>query len=208
MRGHRPAVPLLLTLAVAGCSASPVAAPTATRELPPPLRSGAPSAPASTVPPAPTSTAPASAASPARGDATAGIPAAARAHTPEGAEAFVRYFVDQINVAWTTPRTGLISSLSLSTCKSCANLEKSAADMAATSSHYAEPTLTLKNVEYGMDELTRQELVTADVTDTPQPYVTKGGSTQLARRKEIAARSFDVAWSRNSWRISEIKVLK
>ncbi|MCH8613297.1 DUF6318 family protein [Arsenicicoccus dermatophilus] len=151
MRGHRLAAPLL-TLAVAGCSATPVAAPTATRELPPPLSSGTTVPAPPSTPAQPTSTAPASAAPPIRGDATAGIPAAARAHTPEGAEAFVRYFIDQVNVAWTTPRTGLIASLSLPTCKSCTNLEKGAADMAAADSHYAKPMLTLKNEVFSPGE--------------------------------------------------------
>src|SRR5450759_207227 len=31
------------------------------------------------------------------------IPAAARAHTPAGAEAFVKYFFERLNAAWTAP---------------------------------------------------------------------------------------------------------
>ncbi|MFV0461801.1 MAG: hypothetical protein ACK5MP_01180, partial [Nostocoides sp.] len=49
-----------------------------------------------------------------------------RQHTNAGAEAFVRYYNDQLSKAWMTPQTGLLPPLSLSTCKSCRAWEKSA----------------------------------------------------------------------------------
>ncbi len=57
------------------------------------------------------------------------IPAAARVNTPAGAAAFVKYFHDQLNVSWRTPRAGLLPPLSLPDCKTCTALDDNAADI-------------------------------------------------------------------------------
>ena len=71
------------------------------------------------------------------------IPAAARAHTPAGAEAFVRYFYSQLNIAWSKPQAGLIAGLSAKTCKTCAALEGTAWDLTAKRQHYQGEALTI-----------------------------------------------------------------
>ncbi len=50
------------------------------------------------------------------------VPAAAREHTDAGAEAFVKFFFEQFNEAWTEPQSGLIEGLSDPECKFCRKL--------------------------------------------------------------------------------------
>lgn len=152
MRGHgRLLTAAALTAAglLTGCSGATTSArTTATHELPP-TASGTTAGSATTPPTSATpTTAPAAPSSPAT---TTPIPAAARAHTPEGAEAFTRYFIDQVNVAWTTPRTGLISALSLTTCKSCAGLERTAARLKSQQHRFAALPIMVHSVAYEGD---------------------------------------------------------
>lgn len=77
------------------------------------------------------------------------VPAAARVHTPAGAEAFVRYFHDQLNVAWRTPKTGLLPPLSLPECKTCGALEDNAADLLAKHEHVSGDPVRIDTLEGG-----------------------------------------------------------
>ena len=51
--------------------------------------------------------------------ATVEVPAAAREQTEKGAEAFVRFFFDEVNQAWTKPASGLVAGQSESGCQFC-----------------------------------------------------------------------------------------
>lgn len=51
------------------------------------------------------------------------VPPAATALTPQGAEAFVRYFFDQMNEAFRTSNASLIDALSTPDCITCNNYE-------------------------------------------------------------------------------------
>jgi hypothetical protein len=132
------------------------------------------------------------------------IPAAARAHTPAGAEAFVKYFYAQLNIAWNRPKTGLISSLSASTCRTCAAFEGSAADLAFKHQHYQGDAYAVATIaSVGKDEW----LVVGE--QPPGAVIDSNGA--VVKRKTAAQESkFVVAieWSSGGWRINEIKVLK
>ncbi|MDC5697645.1 hypothetical protein OO014_10275 [Intrasporangium calvum] len=95
---------LALTVTLAGCaaeSAAPQPAGTAPG-APAVSRSVTISEATGPTPAPPTSTAP---------NFPAGVPVAARKHTKAGAVAFVRHYVDQLNVAWTTPDPEAIRDL-------------------------------------------------------------------------------------------------
>lgn len=157
MRGHGrllTAAGLIAAGALAGCSSAAGTSPgtaTATHELPPATPGTSAASPTSTSASAPATTSPTVAAPTATSAAAPTIPAAARAHTPEGAEAFTRYFIDQVNVAWTTPKTGLISALSLPTCKSCASMEQTAGRLTGQGHRFAALPMTIQSVGYEGD---------------------------------------------------------
>ena len=118
---------------LAGCSGAddPVASPT-------PSTSSSSASPSPTTSPSP---------SPSPSDTGPTIPAAAREQTPAGAEAFVKYFFTQFNVAWTEPRPGLIKSLSDPQCQFCQKAESAATDLAGHGERYASDPVSLKTVD-------------------------------------------------------------
>ena len=52
-------------------------------------------------------------------------------NTPQGAEAFARYFMTALNRGYTLPERGAVARLSTSTCKSCAGYEDFFAELVA-----------------------------------------------------------------------------
>ena len=132
------------------------------------------------------------------------IPSAARAHTPAGAEAFVRYFYSQLNVAWSKPQAGLISGLSVATCKTCAALEGSAVELASKQQHYAGEVFAVGTVGAIGDS---EVLVTGE-----QPagaVIDINGSVVRSKAKAEKAKFIvTLAWSPGGWRVHEMKVLK
>lgn len=108
------ATALLLTVgACTGGEDDPTASPTGSASSTPAVSSsssGSPSASASTTPSASAS-------------ASVEIPAAARANTDAGAIAFVRFWFDQLNIAYTKPDASILPALSTDECTSCRNLE-------------------------------------------------------------------------------------
>ncbi len=133
MRGRAvlAAVALCGAVAVAGCDGDPDLAP-----------STSPSSPTTTT----SSASPAPTTSPTATPASS-IPAAARKQTPEGAKAFVEYFMEQVNLAWTTPSTGLIADNSTSDCKFCNTAEATARWLVEHDQHYAAAPVTVGRLE-------------------------------------------------------------
>jgi hypothetical protein len=132
------------------------------------------------------------------------IPQAARAHSPAGAEAFVRYFYSQLNIAWRKPEPGLISSLSAPTCKTCAAIDGSAVDLASKHQHYQGDAFVIASVaSIGESEvLVVGEQPKGAVVDSSGSVVK---SKTKAQKSKFAA---SLEWSSSGWRIKEIKVLK
>jgi hypothetical protein len=131
------------------------------------------------------------------------IPAAARAHTPAGAESFVRYFYSQLNLAWSKPQTGLISSLSETTCKTCSSLEESAQTLALRHQRYRGQVFTVQSVgATGESEV----LVTGE---QPRGAVVDANGSLVKRRTTAQKAKFtvDLTWSAG-WHIHEMKLLK
>ena len=95
------ALPLAASVLLAGCGgdSQPQASPS----------SNIGSSPTTTAPPTTT----ASPTSPASRAPDPNIPASARAHTPAGAEAFVRYFYKQVNIAGSSDLAGHLGSRAL-----------------------------------------------------------------------------------------------
>ena len=76
------------------------------------------------------------------------LPEAAKENTPEGAEAFIRYYFDVANFALTKPEPGLVPKIASDECVSCATLEAQVADLSqqgqrATSNPYEIKSMAL-----------------------------------------------------------------
>jgi hypothetical protein len=156
--------------------------------------------------PTTTATAPTTSASP-TATADPNIPAAARAHTPAGAAAFVKYFHDQLNVAWRQPKSGLLAPLSLPDCKTCAALETTAVDMVTKQQHMLGDAVRIDSVDPGNAEpngdqtmvITGAQLGTS-IVDTTGRKVRDIPANKI--RSLATAR-----WTSSGWRVGEIKAL-
>jgi hypothetical protein len=131
------------------------------------------------------------------------IPAAARAHTPVGAEAFVRYFYSQLNIAFTTPKAELISALSIPTCRTCKAFERAAADLAAKRQHYRGDAFALRSVG-----ATDESDVVVVGEQPPGAVIDINGSVVKSRTNAQPAKFIvTVTWSSDRWRIHEIRLM-
>ncbi len=122
-------------LVVAGCSDSGegTASPA----------TGASSSTSVTATPSPTS----ETASPTETSALPPLPDAAKENTPEGAEAFIRYYFDVANGLYIEPAPGLVPRLSHPECIACQRTEDTIAELASTDSRARTAPFTIKSME-------------------------------------------------------------
>ena len=129
-----------------------------------------------------------------------GIPAAAQAHTPDGAAAFVRYYLEQIDRAWRDADVTLLPSLCLPQSKDCADSQQTAVELAAKHQHYAGVTATWTSILPLVpgDSVVRIRAVGAalkvDIVDDMGRVVST--DPPLALRLQ-----YDVEWTNKGWRI-------
>ena len=133
------------------------------------------------------------------------IPAAARAHTPAGAEAFVRYFYSQLNIAWSKPQAGLISGLSVKTCKTCANFEQEAQKSVSKSERVIGQSIILANVSTS-DATNPAKMTILAIGQQPKTVVVDAlGKTVETVQLERVRTLVTVQWGANGWRLGEIQ---
>jgi hypothetical protein len=85
------------------------------------------------------------------------LPDAATENTPEGAEAFIRYYFDVVNMLHRQPQTGVLEDLTDPECQSCTNAEERI-------SHLVEEEAHLSGDLYSVGEMTRIGGGAPDVT--------------------------------------------
>ena len=153
--------------------------------------------------PSPTTTAPPTASA----TTDPNIPVAARAHTPAGAEAFVRYFYSQVNIAWTTPKTGLVSALSSSGCLSCDALEATAADLVNKRHHYDGPPVTIVTVgSIGEDSPGHPQVVVQSIQEH-RSVRDSAGQVALTDAREPGKFVVMLDWTDHGWSFATVKSL-
>ena len=127
------------------------------------------------------------------------LPPEARKHTPEGAEAFVRFYLDQINVAWTTPKAGIISRLSDPSCQSCASFEDTAAQLSKDGQRYAATPSTFTTVKAYGGAPAGQQLVRVVGTQHKVDIVNASGRVVKTDPKESIAANALTIWKGTRW---------
>jgi hypothetical protein len=136
------------------------------------------------------------------------IPAAARAHTPTGAEAFVRYFHDQLNVAWGQPRAGLLAPLSLPGCKTCRTAEDTAGSMVPKHQRMRGDTVRIESVNAGSREQNGDQTVVVTGAQLQTSVVDARGRKVRDIPADKLRLLATTRWTATGWRMSEIKVLR
>lgn len=164
-------------LVVAGCSGGD--------DPPPPTKSGPVTSQTTT---ATTSTA-----------APNDIPVAARAHTPAGAVAFVRYFIEQSNEAWTQPEAGLLPRLSDRDCIACKALEDTAVELVARHQRYVGDPVTIQSLRPVPGTNRDAQLVKLAARQNRVNVVDAAGSVVRTDGQRILDRTVAVHWEEEGW---------
>jgi uncharacterized protein DUF6318 len=133
------------------------------------------------------------------------IPAAAREKTDAGAEAFVKYFFDQFNVAWTKPEAGLISSLSSKDCKFCATTETQAKWLVDNKQRYDSNPVDLLDMEAIAGAPEGQIYLTGTLRQNQTNIVDDSGAVTRTDPKKNLPRNIGLKWQGDSWRMFAVE---
>ena len=129
----------------------------------------------------------------------ADLPPEARKHTPEGAAAFVKYYLAQINEAWTTPKAGLLPPLSDEGCLSCQGFEKTAQELAAEGHRYKSTPSSFDSITPVPGAPAGKQYVRVLGTQHRVDIVdTQGQVVSTDSKKEISATVLTV-WEGDRW---------
>ena len=132
------------------------------------------------------------------------IPVAARAHTPAGAEAFVRYFFDQVNLAWSTPEPGALPRLCSASSKSCASFEATAVQLEAAGNHYDGPPVTTLSVT-ALDAPAGRQSVLYKGRQEKRNVVDAAGHVISTDEEKLVSFEAALEWTPAGWRVFTIK---
>jgi hypothetical protein len=136
------------------------------------------------------------------------IPAAARAHTPAGAEAFVKYFFERLNAAWTAPHAGILSPLCQASSKACAAYEKTAARLASTGHHYDGNPLTVAFIGPLGSASASHINILANVVQERRSEVDAAGKTYVTDQRKDLRLDFELLQTGQAWSVASIKIMK
>jgi hypothetical protein len=198
MGGHPvlAAALLVVALVVGGCSSGAQGAPEPDGGTQPSVTSSAPSA-------TPSSTAQAT-----MDDvALSRIPKAARAHTPQGAEAFARFYLEQVNKAWMAPDPELIRPYALESCKTCANYLKTAEWLLERTLRYNGSPMTLGVSIVAPESRKDHMFVEMPANQEHRKILRSDGSVEETLPKRLAGAQVELEWNSGAWRIIEVRVI-
>jgi hypothetical protein len=191
-RGRVLLVGLVAATAVglAGCNSTADETPSPT-EVPRSSEPSSPSSPSPSAGPSPTE--------------TSSIPAAAREQTPEGAEAFVKYFVGAFNDAWTQPQPGLIAELSVAKCQFCSKTEETARTLSSRGERYDSAPLTLQTAEAFSGAPPNQQFVYAELVQNEASVVDGSGEKVHQDDRQSLPSNIALLWDRDHWVVYELE---
>ena len=132
--------------------------------------------------------------------ATVDIPAAARAHTPKGAEAFVKFFLEQAALAWTRPDATLIMPLSDPGCLSCKDLQKTASELVTKGQRYRSSPISIQSV-VAVGGFKDQTHVHVQMTQKKVDVIDSQGAVVLTDPYQKLTRTVGLVWKGDSWRL-------
>lgn len=130
---------------------------------------------------------------------TVQIPAAARAHTAAGAEAFVKFFMELVNAAWTTPQAGLLPELSDEGCLACKGFEETAANLVAKGQRYERTPASFASIRAIEGAPAGRQLVHVTGTQHRVDIVNRTGAVVSSDPEERIAVNAMTIWRGDKW---------
>lgn len=132
------------------------------------------------------------------------VPPAATALTPQGADAFARYFFAQMNIAFRTSNASLIEALSTPACFTCHNYVASLQDRKRNGEFYDADTFAISDVAAAPPEGTH---TTVDVVGTLPARNSVDAQGRIIERLPAKARFYFVAKlerAKNAWVVVDL----
>ena len=133
------------------------------------------------------------------------VPRAARAHSPQGAEAFARFYLEQVNKAWMVPDPEQIRPYALASCKTCANYVATAEWLVSSDAAYdgAPAALGASVVlpESGADRV----LVRVLETQESRRIVDGDGAVADSVPRSTGELEVELLWRQRSWLVRAVK---
>ena len=185
-----------------GCTSSPAG----------PGSTSGPTGGATSVPATSTATSPSSGT--ATGSATgtlaypADVPAEARVNSPAGAMAFARHFFAQANLAYTSPRSGLLPPLSTSNCKTCAAFETTASRYVREGLRYDRNPVQILEVSLDAEPLTGGYMVDLVAHQQPSKVINAAGVVVEDIKDQKVIFVLNVVSVDSAWRIDSVRVMQ
>lgn len=139
--------------------------------------------------------------------ARARIPKAARAHTAKGAEAFARFYLEQVNKAWMAPDPDLIRPYALASCKTCANYVETAQWLVDHEMRYDRSPSTV-GVSIVLPESTTSRVLVQVVNNQEKAdIVAADGAVHKTMPHVYAGSQVELMWSVDTWSVHGVRAV-
>ena len=170
---------------VAGCTSEPEPGPSTSKPL---VTTPPPSSPT----PIPTK----SSSSP----SATGMPAAAKVKSEAGAIAFVKYYFDQVAIAWTVPNPDALDGLSHEDCITCADYRENAASLQKAKERYRSAPATVVSLKHMNSPSGHMQLEMRLRQNATQQLSLDG---QVVKSFSQATGTFivDLVWTQGGWKL-------
>lgn len=133
------------------------------------------------------------------------VPVAARANTDDGAIAFVRFYFEQVNLAYTKPDTSLLPGLATKACTSCTGLQDGVAEIAAKEQRMKSDLVAPISAATIATEAPRgQTWVRFKLTQLTVPVIDKSGKELEGQKASSVGKIVSVIREGDQWRVHGI----
>ena len=181
---------------LAACNGADVGASPTTVATPTAITSSPTVTASSTATPSPTKSTPME---------SSAIPISAREHSFDGATSFARFYFEEVNAAWMKPDMSRISNLADADCKSCANYENSAKELALKGHRYE--TVPSRNFDGTYLPESTKNLVVVHLPSRQLKANIVNAKGEIVRTTSTGGflSEFKVGWTTGGWMIRSIE---
>lgn len=131
------------------------------------------------------------------------IPAAAREQTEAGAEAFVRFYIDQSARAWTEADPSQLEGLATGACATCANLQETATSLKAEGQRYSATPVKVGALSSFRDADT-QQVFDAELQEQKVSILAADGEVVESFPARSVKTAIAVVWREGRWWLDAI----
>ena len=136
---------------------------------------------------------------------TSDIPEAARKQTPAGAEAFLEYYMLQVNVAWTEPDASAIDRLGTAECQFCNRTVEAAEYFVANDERYKSDPVTVLSVENFGGAPSGEQYVALSYRQNAADIIDAEGKVLRSDPQADVKGNAAVKWTADGWRLRGIE---